>query len=78
MRARVPVTLGLSAGASLALSFAAGPAKVTVLCVCGVVTGAFAFGSWVLSTDERTERLERIIRALRGRPGRHAKGRQKK
>jgi hypothetical protein len=78
MRPRVPVTLGLSFGASLALSFAAGPARVTVLSVCGIATCAFAFGSWVLSTDDRTERLERLIRALRGRPGRHAKGRRKK
>jgi hypothetical protein len=66
MRARVPITLGLSAGLSLALSLTAGSAGVTILAVSGVVAGALAFGSWVLSTDARTERLERLIMALRG------------
>jgi hypothetical protein len=73
MRARVPITLGLSAGLSLALSLTAGSAGVTILAVSGVVAGALAFGSWVLSTDDRTERLERLIMALRGRSGRHTK-----
>jgi hypothetical protein len=78
MRARVPITIGLSFGASLALSFTAGSAGVTVLAVCGVTASALAFGGWVLSTDDRTERLERLIRALRGRTGRHARTHQKK
>jgi hypothetical protein len=78
MRVRVPITIGLSFGLSLALSLTAGSTGVTVLAVCGTVASALAFGSWVLSTDDRTERLERLIKALRGRPGRHAKDRQKK
>jgi hypothetical protein len=78
MRARVPITLGLSAGLSLALSLTAGSAGVTILAVSGVVAGALAFGSWVLSTDDRTERLERLIMALRGRSGRPTKTPPKK
>jgi hypothetical protein len=77
MRARVPITIGLSSGLSLALALTTGSTGVTVLAVCGTVAGTLAFGSWVLSTD-RTERLERLIRAIRGQPGRHAKDRQKK
>ena len=78
MRARVPITIGLSFGVSLALSVTAGSAGVTVLAICGTVASALAFGGWVLSTDDRTERLERLIRALRGRPGRHTKTHEKK
>ena len=78
MRARVPITIGLSFGASLALSLTAGSAGVTVLAVCGTVASALAFSGWVLSTDDRTERLERLIGALRGRSGRHVKTQEKK
>jgi len=78
MRARIPITIGLSFGVSLALSFTAGSAGVTVLAVCGTVATALAFGGWVLSTDDRTERLVRLIRALRGRSGRRAKPHEKK
>ena len=78
MRARVPITIGLSFGASLALSLTAGSGEVTVLAVCGTVARSLAFSGWVLSTDDRTERLERLIRALRGRSGRHVKTQGKK
>ena len=44
MRARIPITIGLSFGASLALSFTAGSAGVTILAVCGTVATALAFG----------------------------------
>lgn len=77
MRARVPLTIGLSFGVSMALSVTAGSAGVTVLAVCGTVASALAFGGWVLSTDDRTERLERLIRALRGRSGGRARAREK-
>ena len=77
MRARVPITIGLSLGLSLALSLTAGPAGVTVLAVCGTVASALAFGCWVLSTDDRTERLVRLIAAARGRSRRHAGHRRK-
>jgi hypothetical protein len=78
VRARVPITIGLSFGASLALSLTAGSAGVTVLAVCGTVASALAFSGWVLSTDDRTARLERLIRALRGRSDRHVKTQEKK
>jgi hypothetical protein len=67
MRARIPVTLGLSCCGSLALSFTVGSGAVTIGAVCAILAGALAFGGWVLSTDDRTERLERLIRAVRGR-----------
>ncbi len=37
MRARIPITIGLSFGVSLALSFTADSAGVTALAVCGTV-----------------------------------------
>lgn len=77
MRARIPVTVGLSSVLGLALSPAAGSARATVLALCGVAAGALVFGSWVLSADERTARLVRLIEALRSRSGRHPKDRQK-
>jgi hypothetical protein len=77
MRARIPVTVGVSSVLGLALSPAAGSARATVLALCGVAAGALVFGGWVLSADERTARLVRLIEALRGRSGRHPKDRQK-
>jgi hypothetical protein len=61
----------------LALSPAAGSARVTVLALCGITAGALVFGGWVLSTDERTARLVRLIEALRGRSGRHPRDQRK-
>ena len=72
MRARVPITLGLSLGVSLALSVTVGPGQATIVGLCLLLGTALVFGGWVLSADDRTERLERIIQALRGRPGKPA------
>jgi hypothetical protein len=67
MRARVPITVGLGAGVSLAMSVTLGQGGTTIVIFCGALISALAFGGWVLSKDDRTERLVLLIRALRGR-----------
>lgn len=67
MRARVPISAGLGAGVSLALSVTLGQGGTTIVIFCGALISALAFGGWVLSKDDRTERLVLLIRALRGR-----------
>jgi hypothetical protein len=73
MQARVPITVGLGAGISLALSVTLGRDGTTIVIFCGALVSTLAFGGWVLSKDDRTERLVRLIRALRGRTGGPAK-----
>ena len=73
MRARVPLTVGLSLGASLALSVTAGDGVATIFVVCLALTAALALCGWVLSADDRTARLERLIRTLQGRSPRPAR-----
>jgi len=67
MRARVPITVGLGAGISVALSVTLGRGGTTIVILCAALVSTLAFGGWVLSKDDRTERLVRLIRALRGR-----------
>ena len=70
MRARVPITIGgLGVAASLVLSAIMGAGGLTVVVCCLALLGVLAFGTWVLSANDRTERLVCVIQAIRGSGG---------
>lgn len=73
MRPHVTITVGVSLGISLTVSAAIGLSWPDALSFCVLLTGALAFGAWVLSTDPRTDRLERLLRVLLERSGKPPK-----